>query len=350
MRDTQTLSEARKLKIPRHGSTIVNLLGTLVLYLPVVAVLLHSVGNAATPDPGNYQQLIMQAEAIPKLIEDKLLTKFEIPNPHWNKDACLACHVGEPDGPGSLLKAPSDASCFFCHSESSHVDIHPVNLAPGKKMLARMPKAFKKNLAKGDNTTCITCHDVILQCTRGTTAARLHNRTFIRGGTYRSRTGFCYQCHDKAAYKKQNAHDQISDAGIVNEDKCLVCHKSVPKQNINSDATDTALQTDSNWSEICLNCHKWEPHPGGNMNFFSTNKKPPDHLVVPSSKIFKHMAKITKKSNIDMPLEPGTGKIYCATCHNPHERGVIKKVSSAKGADEKGRLRSSSICLICHDK
>ena len=125
-----------------------NLLGTLVLYLPVLAALLHSVGNAAVPDTGNYQQLIMQAETIPKLIEDKLLTKFEIPNPHWNKDACLACHVGEPDGPASPLKALSDGSCFFCHSEANHVDIHPVNLAPGEKMLARMPRHSARNLAK----------------------------------------------------------------------------------------------------------------------------------------------------------------------------------------------------------
>ena len=116
-----------------------------MFFLHVMAVLLQSVGNAATPDPGNYKQLIMQAETIPKLIEDKVLTKFEIPNPHWRKDACLACHVGEPDGPAPPLKALADGSCFFCHSEVNHVDIHPVNLAPGKKMLARMPKAFKKN-------------------------------------------------------------------------------------------------------------------------------------------------------------------------------------------------------------
>jgi len=315
-----------------------------------MAVLLQSVGNAATPDPGNYKQLIMQAETIPKLIEDKVLTKFEIPNPHWRKDACLACHVSEPDGPASPLKAPSDSSCFFCHSEANHVDIHPVNLAPGEKMLARMPKAFRKNLASSGKTTCITCHDIILQCTRRNTVALQSNRSFIRGGNYRTRTGICYQCHDKAAYKKQNAHDQISDKGIVNEDKCLICHQGIPKQDINTEATKITMQTDSSWSEICLNCHKVQSHPGGNMSFFSASKRPPEHLVVPSSKILKHLVRMTKKNNLDMPLEPGTGKIYCATCHNPHERGVIKKASLAKGADEKNRLRSNNICLNCHDK
>ena len=123
----------------------------------------------------------------------------------------------------------------------------------------------------------------------------------------------------------------------------------MPEQNINSGATKAAMQTDSNWSEMCLNCHKWIPHPGGSMTIFSASKKPPDHQVVPSSKVSKRLAAMTKKNNLDLPLEPGTGKVYCATCHNPHERGVIKKASLAKGADEKNRLRSKNLCLICHD-
>ena len=334
----------------RDGSFVVSLLGSLVFYLPVMAVLLLSVGNAATPDPGNKQQLIMQAETIPKLIEDKVLKKIEIPNPHWQKNACLACHVGEPDGQESPLKVQSDASCYFCHSETSHADIHPVNLTPGKKMLARMPQVFKKNFASVNKATCITCHDILLQCTRKNTLSGQRNRSFIRGGNYKTRTGFCYQCHNKAAYKKQNAHDQITDKGVLKEDKCLICHQDLPKQDINRDATKIKMQTDSNWSEMCLNCHNVKPHPGRNMTFFSAKKMLPEHLVVPSDKKRRHMDKMTKVNNVDLPLEPGTGKVYCATCHNPHERGVIKKASSAKGADEKQRLRSKNICLICHDK
>ena len=337
------------MRIWHYGTGVVYLLGTAVLYIPVLAALLQSVAYADTPEPGNDQQLIRQAETIPDLIEGKVLAKSQIPNPHWRKDACLACHVSEPGEGGSPLKAQTDGTCFYCHSIEDHTVIHPVNLAPGKKMLARMSKKFRENLARGNKTNCITCHDVLMQCIKPTALMRLRNSSFVRGGYYNTRTGVCYQCHDKAAYKKLNPHDQISDKGVLNKDKCLICHQSVPKQGVNRVATNVTMHTDSDRSEICLNCHRWIPHPGGNMTMFSGGG-PPDHLVVPDSRIRDRLAEMTQKNGLDMPLEPGSGKIYCATCHNPHERGVIKKISLAKGADEKNRLRSKRICINCHDK
>ena len=57
-----------------------------------------------------------------------------------------------------------------------------------------------------------------------------------------------------------------------------------------------------------------------------------------------------KKNNIVLPLEPGSGKVFCGTCHNPHEKGVIKLKAAAKGADANKRLRMQKICKNCHDK
>lgn len=319
-----------------------------MLHIPVL-LLLPAIGYAATVDTRDFQRLIMQAETIPLLLEDKVLTKQQIPNPHWRKDGCLACHVDEPDENGSPLKADSDGSCYFCHNEADHAPIHPVNLVAGKEMLAKMSDKFKSNLAEGNKINCNTCHDPLLPGTRKKTLASLRNRSFLRGGIYNTKTGICYQCHDKSAYEKLNPHDQISEKGILDKDRCLICHQQIPQQKTNDGTTKTAMQTDSNWSEICLNCHQWIPHPGGNMTIFSGGKAP-DHLVVPGRKIRKRMDMMTRKNNLDMPLDPGNGKIYCATCHNPHERGVIKKISLAKGADEKSRLRSKQICLNCHDK
>ena len=336
------------MRIRRYGSVLVYWFAT-TFHIFLIVVLQQSAGYAATSDTEDFLRLIRQAETIPILIEEKVITKFQIPNPHWRKDGCLACHVDEPDETGSPLKSPSDGSCFFCHNEEDHTSIHPVNLVPGKKMLAGMSRKFRKNLASGNKTNCITCHDALLQSTRKSTVSSQYNRSFLRGGSYRTPTDICYQCHDKNAYKKLNPHDQISEKGILNEDKCLICHRDVPMRKADGSATKVKLQVDSNWSDICLNCHKWQPHPGGNMTIFSGGKIP-DHLVVPDSKIRQRMTKMTQKNNLDMPLDPTNGKIYCATCHNPHERGVIKKISLAKGADEKSRLRSKKICLNCHDK
>lgn len=325
------------------------LLGATVLYVFLLVVLLPSVASAEKQEIGNDQQLFRQSETIPHMIEDKMLEKSQIPNPHWRKDACLACHIKQPDGGKSPLKAKADRSCYFCHREEDHEAIHPVNLTPGKKMLARLSKEFRDNLTRAGKTNCITCHDVLMQCIKPTAVMRLRNKSFVRGGYYNTRTGICYQCHDKSAYKKLNPHDQISKQGVLNKEKCLVCHRGVPQQGLSGDATQVAMQTDSNWSEICLNCHKWTPHPGGNMAMFSDGK-PPNHLVVPDDRIRDRLADMTQKKQLGMPLEPDSGKIYCATCHNPHERGVIKNSSLAKGADEENRLRSKRICINCHDK
>ena len=85
------------------------------------------------------------------------------------------------------------------------------------------------------------------------------------------------------------------------------------------------------------------------MAIFSKGK-PPEHLVVPSRIIIRQMAQMSRENEITLPLEPETGRIYCATCHNPHEKGVINNKSLAKGADDKNRLRLNKLCTHCHKR
>ena len=314
----------------------------------VISVLLGSFGYAATSNSLDYHQLFKHSEKIPALIGNNELTRFQIPNPHWEKDACLACHIGELNAINGALKEPSDRSCFYCHKEEDHTIIHPVDLVPNTKMLTQMPEDFIDNLAKNGEMNCMTCHDIVLQCTKKHTAMSLKNISFLRGGYFDTNTGICYQCHDKTAYKRLNPHDQISEQGVVDKNKCLICHKDVPVQTRDGKVTKVELLTKSNSSEICLNCHKWQPHPGGNMSFFSEGK-PPNHLVVPDRKIRDRLAGMEHENNLELPLEAVTGAIHCATCHNPHERGVISSVSLAKGASEKKFLRSEHMCINCHD-
>lgn len=335
------------MRIWRPGSEIMYLLSA-VLYIFVLVVLPQSGGHAAAPVSGDYERLITQAETIPILIEDKVISKYQIPDPHWRKNGCLACHVDEPEAGNSVLKAPSDGTCFYCHQEEDHVNIHPVKITPNKKMLESMPKEFSLNLAADGTTNCLSCHDAVLTGSREVTSMRLNNRSFLRGGPYETPVGICYQCHNRDAYQKLNPHDQIDDQGVLNEKLCLFCHQDIPKQEPNKKATQVTMQPYANWGEICQNCHRSVPHPNGNTEIFSSGV-PPDHLVVPEGKIRKRLAKMTKKNDLGMPLDPVNGKIYCATCHNPHERGVIKKPALAKGADAKQRLRSKDNCLYCHD-
>lgn len=272
------------------------------------------------------------------------------PNPHWRTDACNACHRdGEKASRGSLISHDIDAGCKDCHqADENHAIIHPIALKPTDNMKKNMSPSFLKSLDARGRTGCVSCHDILIQCDRKQHLFKRSNATFLRAGPYRSRTGVCYQCHDKAGHQRLNAHDQISDSGELNEQRCLICHRQMPQQDAAGKSRNAALRIDVDRKEICLNCHKWRPHPGGDMSIF--RKGTPEHLVVPPADIKKHIDRVNSRGKIILPLEPRTGKLYCATCHNPHERGVIKDKRRARGADENNRLRMQKICRNCHVK
>jgi len=103
-------------------------------------------------------------------------------------------------------------------------------------------------------------------------------------------------------------------------------------------------------SKMCMGCHPWKPHPGGAFSFGKKKNEKADHLVKMPDHIQRHYEKKQENSNVLLPLDPGTGKIFCGTCHNPHEAGVVRNVAAATGADSKQRLRLKNICVQCHDK
>ena len=101
-------------------------------------------------------------------------------------------------------------------------------------------------------------------------------------------------------------------------------------------------------SGMCIGCHPYQPHPGG--TFSVSGKGPPNHLVKPNERFVTHMEKMAKKNGIVLPLTPGSGKIFCGTCHNPHQKGTIPlERAGAKGAGEHYRHRlPGNICMKCH--
>jgi hypothetical protein len=73
------------------------------------------------------------------------------------------------------------------------------------------------------------------------------------------------------------------------------------------------------------------------------------HLVSPSENILEKMRMAEADTGIVLPLNPQTGEVFCATCHNPHDF----KIGGEHGSqvqDAKDRLRMNRICLACHDK
>lgn len=318
----------------RYGYVVI-IMYLLVLILPVKCDARESVKMIA----GTLQHKLQQKEP-------------QIQNPHWQPAGCSACHNGKPTRKNLKLHvADINALCNSCHTTiSNHSYIHPFGMTPSKTIMKNMPASFSSAVKRGDGKlTCITCHDLTKSCLAENASQKGLNPLFFRDGPFKTRTEICYRCHEKNKYTRLNPHDQIDANGELKTKTCTVCHASTDKLTTAKNINDIEFNFESDLSSMCTGCHPVKPHPGGAFSFFS-DKKGPDHLVKPPEDILSHKLKMEKINEIILPLEPGSGKIFCGTCHNPHQKGVIKDVAAAKGAGSNKRLRMQELCRNCHNK
>ena len=266
----------------------------------------------------------------------------EIINPHFTGKDCDICHAGTPrEGDRNVrLKFGGDdiAMCNSCHqNESLKGDLHPVGIippAPGG------PASVPPDLPLYQGTvTCRTCHEVFLQC-RVQPSVQFENINFLRGAPYKKTVDLCFRCHNKEAYAKTNPHEQRDQAGAVLKERCLYCHQSVPDPDSSASIADVAFKTET--STFCAACHGEEEkfHPAR-----------ANHIVQVPEEMAGPIEAAEKKKAVSLPLFKG--EIFCGTCHNPHDQGIIKREAAAKVADEKLRLRLSAsfeLCVACHSE
>ncbi|VAX10961.1 hypothetical protein MNBD_GAMMA26-1794 [hydrothermal vent metagenome] len=304
------------------------------------------------------QELLDNPEQIISLLTDGAIAFEAVPNPHWRADACRACHIDEEMKRGKMAPLRNDkinALCGSCHDPSLVAEyIHAVDMGPPDEFLDRMPEEFLAALERGQGVvTCIMCHDLPLQCTEARFPQQELNPLFFRGGPYSSRTDLCFNCHDPENYERYNPHDQITDEGELDTEQCFFCHNVTPNRAAVRSIDDVSFNVVGDLKRLCTGCHPYEPHPGGSWYGATGNKArgEPNHLKVPPEKILKQLKTMEAKGGTIMPLEPGTGSIFCATCHNPHEKGVQFIKRADVGADGYKRLRQGqfAICLACHE-
>ncbi len=149
-----------------------------------------------------------------------------------------------------------------------------------------------------------------------------------------------------------NPHNQINDEGEMLWSRCLICHNNIPDIEKEKSIKDVKLRFGKNYNKVCYSCHKVKRHPaavgiGPAMSGMIAAK----HLVVPSKDVYLNMRLEKKEIPVILPFEPETGKIFCGTCHNPHERGVLHGKANW-GADQETLLRSEGldVCQLCHRK
>ena len=285
-------------------------------------------GKIGTPPAPKSEPQEPQAEIISKL---PITTDV-----HYDARYCLECHVEIPPQKGpKFLRYGGDFKILCrCHYNTEKNYPHPVDLEPSESLKRRIPHELPLQDGK---VTCATCHQIFNQChDKPQDKIFLKEDKFLRGAPYQNRTDICFKCHDINEYRKYNPHLQLDSKNQIIKARCLYCHSEVPDEN-RANYEDVKLVT--NGESICLGCHMRMTE-----NLWHTR-----HLRKPPLDILKRIEELKDKYHIILPLDQD-GKITCATCHNPHQKGVIPdKREGAKGAGEKHRFRlTDNMCIRCH--
>lgn len=266
--------------------------------------------------------------------------------PHQKGGFCLSCHEAEPkEGKKAAYRFNGDWNqiCNWCHkSGEARSEAHPVGIVLKERADMMKPKDFP--LSPEDKITCLTCHyggnygcmenticNVEQQVLEGNTK-RMRGWPYTGTTIEEKRWQQCLKCHVKGHIEKFNIHYQIdSTTGQVIESTCLFCHSTRPDEKIECVKKP---EFKSPVLFLCISCHKDFPHPGttpqkpGGVNHIVVPKEVPGELIIPSD-----LHETDKKM------------IHCATCHDPHQEGLIGgKRNLVEGANRKRFYE----CTACH--
>ena len=265
--------------------------------------------------------------------------------PHRKDEFCPSCHEKKPEKGKPFLKFKGKINnlCNWCHStKEAKKDIHPVGMKFKEDRTLRIPEQDKLPLDEDGKLTCMTCHyPGHVACLTKDEDIKFYedeeNPKLIRGGLPKNIWDFCYACHIRQNFKKFNAHEQIDkNTGEILEKSCAFCHLSRPDRNVIGMKKKNMRM---NPVFICLGCHPDRPHPGTKPNHLTNKVEGVFHLVMP----------VERPGKLKIPegmIVSKRGRISCVTCHNPHQKGVIRTLRK-KGAGVRERRRFDQ-CTDCH--
>jgi len=158
---------------------------------------------------------------------------------------------------------------------------------------------------------CRTCHGLKNMERRLYEGIDTKAKDFLRGGPYPRLERFCYRCHDPEEFERPNIHIMLDDKGELREDHCTYCHEELHKERDRPlERSEYKLRLPP--EKLCYGCHLKTPH--FNALEHQASK--------PKEKMRKHLREAAERQGILLPLSE-SGTVMCATCHTPHQYGVI---------------------------
>jgi len=258
-------------------------------------------------------------------------------NPHWKNVMCVTCHESKPEKgvPNLLMNGDVNGLCERCHNaQVAKVFLHPVDCEPSQNV--HIPDNMPLSNGK---ITCQTCHNSSLQESGEDVSIALRsNSAFLRFDDF-SPADFCFKCHIPEIFSKVNVHDQVTENGDIRAEMCCGCHYVLPE-----DDGDPTLTTgwDVDPKEYCLLCHK--------DRIYSKNHPAGPHLVEPSKDTLYTLLDAERRIGAPLPLYEGY--ITCSTCHDPHQKGVLKSHNDIEVFTGNRGVRAryrEILCTGCHD-
>ncbi len=256
------------------------------------------------------------------------LTFPDVKNPHGSED-CSFCHTVSVEASAANLKQDV---CVQCHAAAAINDmIHPLQNVNPKSVKMSIPASFK--LEADGSLGCLTCHQVACKIDRS-------NRTFLRGGPYKREIDFCYNCHNKADYKKMNPHNQVQSDGSIDNSTCLQCHVKQPSKD---DHPTIAREMQLDMAATCNKCHSLHTHEQNHQG---------KNIELSKKATVKRFNETQQKFGLTLPLSEDN-LIQCNTCHYTHNRGTLaadQVVYEGDGENQRFlRLSKENLCYACHD-
>lgn len=250
---------------------------------------------------------------------DRLLSNTEHATPSQAHESCI--NTGSNPETGD--------SCLICHHDHKK-NHHPVDFTPPHIDLINIDE--NKFPLFGGKIQCFTCHTADGEYIKG-------NDKLLRGGPYNDNRTLCFKCHYQDKYSQINVHLMHEEGGglrtIEGKLVCTFCHP----QNINNLYSTETVEFKADISFLCLRCHPEmsAPHIKGHFS------------IVPTEKTKNKIRAFEDTHNVILPLVP-RGKMTCATCHNPHQKGVLIDERAMAGADSEYLLRieKNLLCYGCH--